>query len=637
MSGYYRYDEGPIKTDLKTKGYQIRGNIKHRFADGSGSVTLYGQWIDDQVQFYLPIPLDGTTRNRIPGNDGHKVYSVQFREGLEGLGFNTPDGPFTTDIDKGAWTRGGQIALAFDKQLGDGWGINGRTKYSKYKHKFGLWSDGDGLVNVPETLGSFLANAQLRTSTGAPTGRGAAIPELRGITLANARFTFADDGSAVPASDLLFAERFTDRDRPAHDFTGELNLTKEAVLSGMTHTFTLGGFYANASAKDVDVTTTYLAEFNNQPRLINLVVTNPTTGAQTIISRNGLLNASTASYVNNRHEAERYAWYAADQVDAGRLKVDVGVRFEHINLDIRRELTSTFITDNGANLSQAIRDVSWGNGLFQRGKVHTSEWAAAGGLLYKLNDNVNLYLNGSRGYFFPEPRAVTFNALGQTQSYSAEIIKQAEGGAKFHAGPVSGTAAVFYTNLNNRRQILFVNDCCGGLTEVVNLVATESYGVDGTLRVQIIPGLAAEGNITLQHARYTEFQQPVNGVPTSNPALVGNKIERQPSLLYNAGLYYDDGRFDASLFTNYTGDDYTASNNLIKLKGFNVVNLDAGVKFGVMGRKVRLGVNVFNLFNTDATTEGSPRQDNNQTVGGAFFVGRPVLPRRIAGRLTVDF
>ena len=62
------------------------------------------------------------------------------------------------------------------------------------------------------------------------------------------------------------------------------------------------------------------------------------------------------------------------------------------------------------------------------------------------------------------------------------------------------------------------------------------------------------------------------------------------------------------------------------------MNLDAGYKFGIAGHKVRLGVNVFNLFDTDATTEGSPRQDNNQTTGGAFFVGRPVLPRRIAGR-----
>ncbi|MFL6732390.1 MAG: TonB-dependent receptor plug domain-containing protein, partial [Sphingomicrobium sp.] len=272
LSGYYRYDEGPVKTDLKTKGYQLRGNLKYRFPDGSGAVTLYGQWINDQVQFFLPIPLDGSSRNRIDGNDGHTVYSVQFREGLEGLGFNTPDGPFTTDTAEGVKTRGGQIALAFDKQLGNGWGINGRTKYSKYKHKFALWSDGDGVINVPETLQSFLTN--------------------RGLgSLANATFTFADGSGTVPSDFLLFANRFTDRDRPVHDFTGELNVTKEAELGSTSHKFTLGSFYGNASAKDINVTTTYLAEFNNQPRLVNLVVRNPTTGAQTIISRNGLLNA----------------------------------------------------------------------------------------------------------------------------------------------------------------------------------------------------------------------------------------------------------------------------------------------------------------------------------------------------------
>ena len=610
FSGFYRYDDGPVKTDLKTKGYQLRGNIKHRFADGSGSVTVYGQWIDDQVQFYLPIPLNGSNRSRIAGNDGDKVYQVLFRDGLEGLAFNTPDGIFTTDAEEGVLTRGGQIALAFDKQLGNGWGINGRTKWSKYKHQFALWSDGDGVINVPETLQSFLTN--------------------RGLgSLANASFTFADGSGAVPANFLLFANRITDRNRPVHDFTGELNLTKEAEFGATNHKFTLGGFYGNASAKDFNVTTTYLAEFNNQPRLVNLVVTNPTTGAQTIISRNGLLNAG-AGYVNNRHEAERYAVYGADQIDAERLKFDIGFRWERINADIRRERTATVVTDaTTPNLSTALRDVIWGNGTFLTAKVHTSEWAAAAGVLYRLTDNVNLYANASRGYFFPEPRAVTFNALAQPQSYTAEIIKQAEVGLKFNAGAVSGTAAAFYNKLTNRRQILFVNDGSGGFTEVVNLVGTEAYGVDGTLRFQIMPNLAAEGNVTLQHARYKAFD--------TTPANVGNNIERQPSLLYNAGLYYDDDRFDASIFTNYTGDVYTASANTIKLKGFNVVNLDAGVKLGIIGRKVRLGVNVFNLLNTDATTEGSPRQDNNQTTGGAFFVGRPVLPRRIAARLTVDF
>jgi iron complex outermembrane recepter protein len=622
FSGFYRYDEGPVKTDLKTKGYQLRGNVKYRLPDGSGSVTVYGQWIDDQVQFYLPIPLNGSNRNRLPGNDGDKVYQVLFREGLEGLAFNTPEGLFTTDAEEGVMTRGGQIALAFDKEFGNGWGINGRTKWSKYKHQFALWSDGDGVINVPETLQSFLTN--------------------RGLgSLANANFTFADGSGPVPSTFLLFANRITDRNRPVHDFTGELNVTKEAEFGSTSHKFTLGAFYGNASAKDINVTTTYLAEFNNRPRLVNLVVTNPTTGAQTIIARNGLLNAGT-TYTNNKHQAERYAIYGADQIDAGRLKFDIGGRIERINADLRRERTATITTDASTpNLAGPLRDVVWGTGAFLTGKVHTSEWALAAGALYKLNDNINLYANASRGYFFPEPRAVQINNLNQVQSkYSAEIIKQAELGVKINRGPFSATMAAFYNKLTNRRQVLFRNDPAnpGGFIERVNFVGTEAYGGDVTARIQIMPALAFEGNITLQHAKYTEFQElNSQNVPTTNAAIVGNTIERQGDVLYNAGLYYDDDHFDASIFTNYLDDVFTASNNLIVLKGFHVVNLDAGYKFGIARHKVRLGINVFNLFNTDATTEGSPRQDNNQTTGGQFFVGRPVLPRRIAARLTVDF
>ena len=51
------------------------------------------------------------------------------------------------------------------------------------------------------------------------------------------------------ASALLFANRITDRNRPVHDFTGELNITKEAQLGATSHKFTLGGFYGNASAR----------------------------------------------------------------------------------------------------------------------------------------------------------------------------------------------------------------------------------------------------------------------------------------------------------------------------------------------------------------------------------------------------
>ena len=617
FSGYYRWDEGPIRTDLDTKGFQIRGNIKHRFSDGSGFVTVYGQYINDQVQFYLPVPLNGDDRSRASGNDGHDVFSVQHNN-ISELAFQTPDGLFTSDIAEGVKTKGGQIALVFDKEVGGGWSLNGRTKYSDYKHKFGLWSDGDGVINVPESLQGFLTNRNLGS-------------------LANASFTFDDNGSAVPANYILFANRFTDRDRPMHDFTAELNLKKELQTGAVEHTFTLGGFYGNASAKDINVTTTYLAEFNNRPRLVNLVITNPTTGAQTIISRDGLLNAG-AGYTNNRHKAERYAAYIADQMEADRLQLDIGFRIEEFKGEARRELTSTFVTDSTTpNLSSALRDVIWGNGTFRRGKVKTHEWAVAAGALYELSPSVNLYANASRGFFFPEIRSVQFNSLGEIQSYKPEIIKQAEAGVKFNSGPVAATLAGLYTKLDNRRQVNFVNDGQGGFVERVNIVATESYGVEATLHWRLLRDLAFDGNVTWQHHEYKEFEALVGGVPTSNPAIVGNELERQPNLLYNAGLYYDDDRFDASIFTNYTGDNFTASNNLIKLDGFHVVNLDAGYKHHFGANTARLGVHVFNLFDTDATTEGSPRQDNSQSAGGAFFVGRPVLPRRVSVRLSYNF
>lgn len=636
LSGWYRKDDGPIKTGLDTEGYQLRGNLKYALPDNSGSVTLYGQWIDDQAQFYLPIPLNGTDRSRVPGNDGKKVYQV-INNNVRGLGFNTPDGPFVTDITDGVTSRGGQVAIAFDKDFGDsGFGINGRAKYSRYKHRFGLWADGDAISNVPETQAGFISLAARR----------AAYVELAGASVANSRFTYADDGTVLPAGAILFANRFTDRNRPMRDWTGELNLTWNGDTGSIAHAVTLGGFYGNARARDFNATTTYLADFNDKARLVNLTVNN---GA-TVISRGGILNPSpTNSYVNNRHEAERYAAYFADQMKIGdRLNVDLGARVEHYNGDISREGRRTYTTDTTTpNLSTELRTVEWGTDAYLTGKVHTTEWAIAGGVLYKVTDRVSLFANASRGYFFPEIRAVGFpvsltnltvSASPGAASYTGEIIKQAEGGIKIDQPWFDLEAAVFYTRLTNRRAVSFINATGGGFEERVNLVATRSYGVEANLDLRLLESLHFRGNLTLQRGTYTQAQTLVANVPTPNPAVVGKELERQPDLLYNAGLYYDDGTVDLSFFTNYTGDNYTANTNTIQLRGWNVFNLDGGFTFRVMGdKRVRISANVFNLFDTDATTEGSPRQDINQVVGGTYFVGRPVLPRRVTGRLTVNF
>ncbi len=229
LSGFYRYDEGPIKTGNDTEGFQLRGNLKREFEDGSGAITIYGQYIDDQVQFYLPFPLDGASRSRIRGNDGDTVYSVQTSQ-VDGMGFVTPDGQFSSSIGDGVVTKDGSLAIVFDKEFGEGWGVNAKAKYASYDHSFDFFLDGDGVVNVPETQAAFIANRN--------PNRG--LPAT--ASLANSTFTYADTGEVLPAGAILFPNRFIDRDRPAEDTTAELNLKKSLQLGAFEHSFTVGAF-----------------------------------------------------------------------------------------------------------------------------------------------------------------------------------------------------------------------------------------------------------------------------------------------------------------------------------------------------------------------------------------------------------
>jgi hypothetical protein len=104
------------------------------------------------------------------------------------------------------------------------------------------------------------------------------------------------------------------------------------------------------------------------------------------------------------------------------------------------------------------------------------------------------------------------------------------------------------------------------------------------------------------------------------------------------GVSYDDGVFDAGLSDNFIGKRFANDANTVKLQAYSIMRLDAGYTT-MLGKtqSLRLGVSVFNLADSQGITEGSPRQGNSQISGGDFFVGRPILPRRVYVRATFSF
>lgn len=623
VSGYYRFDEGPLESGLNTQGFQLRGNLKHDFSDGSGSITLYGQAIDDSVQFFLPLPVDGTTRERVRGNDGATVYTMNTVDAI-GLAYDTPDGRFETPIRDGVLTKGGSLAAVYERDLTADWVLNAKLRYARYDHQFNLFLDGDAIgPNTPETQAEYLTN--------------------RGIDAfaANAQFAFAQSGEALPADYLLFGNRTLDRWRDATDFSSEVNVGRNLTIGDSEHAITIGAFFSNSQADDINYITTYLGDFRNAPLLVDVTLTDVAEDANGDLvaspgndyawTLNGLANANGMTG-NRDRSARRTAFYVADQIETGQWSFDFGARVERLDGEVKQLNTASFTMANDPGVNDLLETVSFTDGSLISDELDATEWAFSAGALFRLNDGINLFANASRGFFFPQIRSVPFNQ-GQLASYEGEIIETVEAGIKFNYDRFDGYATLFYTTLDDRRNVDFENDPNnpGNIIEVVSLQSTEALGIEASLTYYINDYWSLYGNLTLRDHEFTKAE--------GSPDVVGQELRRQPTEMANTAVRFNYNNFDAAIFHNYHGDNFANDNNTVELDAYNLVRLEAGYTFDFdNGQSMRLSAMVFNLTDEQGITEGSPRQGNAQSGAPAqFFVGRPILPRRTMLRLTYDF
>ncbi|NLP58099.1 TonB-dependent receptor [Lutibacter sp. B1] len=589
LTGFYRYDDGPIKTGLPTEGFQLRGNIKK--VTEKGSFTVYGQYIDDQVQYYLPYPLKGGSRDKPKGTDGDEIMTLQTSEAA-GFSYATPDGIYNSPLEDGVSTKGGYIMTNFVHNFEENLKLDAKLRYSKYDHQFNFFLDGSGVsgAKAVETQQEFLDARSLSSGT----------------------FTYLN-GQPLASNALLYENRILDRTRPLRELVADIKLTN--VIGD--HNITVGTFLSRSKAGDFNYITSYLSEYNNSPRLINV-------SDYTI---NGITNRGT-SYTNRDISSNKIAFFATDEIKLERWNFDIGVRYERASGDISNEGTDTYTVDDTgiANLD----NVKWGNGSFTKGHVSADDFAVALAALYKLSDDLSVYGNFSKGYFFPELRGVQFDAFGNPASYETETIIQGELGLKYGTEKFSGTFAAYATTLKDRRSISFVNAPGGGTTEEVDKQDTETFGVEGTWNWKFYDNFSFNGTMTYQAHEITKSE--------NDPELEGNKLRRQPDFITKIGLDYDNNKFDGGLSYNYTGDKYSNDANTIKLDGFGILNLNCGYTFDIGEKEetLRLGMQVFNLLDDEGVTEGSPRLGNNQT-DEEYFVGRPILPTRLFFNVTFNF
>jgi iron complex outermembrane receptor protein len=615
FTGFVRKDDGPIETGMPTRGVQFRANIKKKFENGS--FTVHGQLINDNAQFFMPLPLDGN-RNRIAGNDGEPVSQLLSSQ-LANTSFLTAGGAYESPIEDGVSTQGGYVMGDFNYNFSDDLKFKSKVKFANYQHNFALYVGGNGTYNNPLTLANYVNNV-------APGNTGYTAQYQGGV------------GSVNP-NDLVVENLHVDRLRPMTDYSGEASLTKTIETDKGSHNITAGVYLARTEAEDVNYQYRVLSEFNNNPRLVNLSYTDA--GGNNVTYSDGGLYNRIGMTANNFLSQSKTAFYLTDEMVFDKWRFDAGIRIESTKGTFNKGNVATSAVYDDADLTANLANVQFADGSFVRGNVEATDWAVSLAALHNLTEDVNLYANFSRGFFFPQIRGFAPTAGIPNTNYDSEKITQFEAGAKLGTEKLSGSLAAYYVSLKDRVRI--TQGFSGGA--LVDLLrsdqSTSTFGIEANGSYKFTEHLDFRGSATYQQHEITKNidEDLVNGGSTE--VNVGNELARQPNFLTTLGLHYDNSSFDALFTLNHTGKKFTADNNNVELDAINIFRLGTGYTFGLSNdqdrnENLRLGFSVFNLFDDAGVTEGDPR-NINQAGDAEFFFGRPILPRRMFLTATLNF
>ncbi|SDW52387.1 Outer membrane receptor proteins, mostly Fe transport [Lutibacter oricola] len=613
FTGFIRKDDGPIETGLPTKGVQFRGNIKKKF--DKGSFTLHGQYINDKAQFFMPLPLEGGTRARLKGNDGEDVYSLATGE-LANTSFKTPGGLYESPIEDGVYTNGGYVLGEFVYDFAEDLKFKSKVKFAEYKHNFALYIGGNGANPNPMTLDSYVNSID-------PANQGYSA-EFQG-------------GLPISGNDLVIDNLHIDRLRPMTDYSGEASLTKTIDVENGTHNITLGTFLARTEAEDVNYQYRVLSEFNNNPRIINLNYTDGS-GDDVTYSQGGLYDR--IGMTSNKYLSQnRTALYISDEMIFDKWRFDVGFRYEDTQGTFNNGSIAEEQVYDEAGLTPALSNVKYGDGSFVRANVSASDWAVSLAALHELNDNLNIYANFSKGYFFPQIRQFAPIITGQTGAkYDSEKIVQFETGIKYGNGKLSGSVAAYYVGLSDRIKLTQGFDNGILVDKTRSEQNTRTIGLEANWNYKLTDNLSLVGSATYQDHELTKNVDEDLIANTKTTSNEGNELARQPNFLGNIGLNFDNKKYDAVFSMSHTGEKFAADNNNVELEAITIARLGAGYTFniGEDEENLRLGFSIFNLFDDEGVTEGDPR-NVDQSGDAEFFFGRPILPRRFFLTATFNF
>jgi iron complex outermembrane receptor protein len=608
VGGWYLNDNGFRNTGFNDAGGQVRANVDFLFPKNKGSIRVYGMYSNFNFQNLTDIAVDPSTMSVAEGWKNTDTYqSRQLGEQVGDFRIVQAGRP-VTDARTGEPVVRNLLQTMEDGSYGRGGHIGLKLNYD-------LGNDW--------AIENHFRYQKI----------------FNGVKYGFALPTF------YPASGVT--RLYLDGDAEDTDIINEIRIRKYVETGSTKHNISMGAYYSAMNL--LPTTWSYIYISNTDPNDLRARGFGPPTAP-----------APATGSVTRRGEYDEnvLAFFIGDEMKINnRLTVNLGARYDMLSLDMR-ETKIPFDT----TLTRV---------------ENFADWSASIGVNYLINQRTAVYGNINRAFRMPDYSAFTSLEFvpGTTRWLRApdgindnEVILNMEVGYRSGYGDFGFDVAGFYTNIDNRLASVFENGLLVAKPLGQNRIVGSELSI--TYAPSQVRGLLLRGSLTLQDARFVDFNIPLsrNAMGNLNVNLEGNLFDNTivnegggnysidlkgkrlpgvPNTMLNLFAGYDSKYwgFDFSYNSNY--GRYTDATNILELGTLSIANAGFYGKYPMKGgSEVRVGLQARNLFNSTsiqglaATAENDTvlvTAQNNPTFSGILAHGYVQLPRRIMFHLTYSF
>ncbi len=665
VGGFYRGDQGARTLPFNAnEGGQFKANIAN--IGKKGSFKLYGKFLSDRNTFFKEIALNTDLKSGYQSGEGAAV-DINSSSTFLDLNANIPDAQAfvrgaSSNPTRNFNSRNGilnqtwAIGVEADRDLGNGWNIAAKARYSNFKQDY-LQFQGNIVIPVvptflaPNSLGYAQFGAAALASAGTYVGAGVPAPLAAQLAGSFAPGVFSPSyfdantgellarvifGAAGPQLDpsvpnklgkYLLTTAPLNMYNNIQDFQGIASISKQAGK----HSLNFGGYMANTRIQTkwfVDGVTGRLGP-NSSP--VRIQFTGPQTlpaavagipplaaafgglyGGRTFeaTTREGMVLQSGLAYTVTDMTSNILAGFISDNWKVtDKLSIDAGLRYEIVKHSGTKEgwQGGTAIGGLGgvdgnplttSDLGSRIRNPA-SNFAFAFDYAYFS---GSLGINYKISDKSATYARFSRGNKAPELDyyANNFVNIPVDQKGAIETVTQAEVGYKVNSKTVSLTATAFYSYLDNALLQLFISNGANSFFTDATFNASRTVGLEIENVLRPTDKFSIRTNLTVQNAVYARLTYQnvagsVNKADFFDEDFSGNRVKDVAPVILDITPSYKIGKFTPYINYRWFSERQGNRRNSIQLASYGV--LSAGVT-GDLNARFSIAVQASNILNS---------------------------------------